>query len=215
MDKNAVPQRTKVHGGTPLALSLLAAAAFLLAGLSEAAEAALVGKDGMVHACYRAKGKHKGAVRLVSVKGKCRHGERKLKWSVAGPQGLPGSTGEGGAGGSPGSTGSPGTSSTTTLEKSVSILTTKVEGLEATLKGVTNQSLTGGLAKLQGVSGTQLEEAVASTAAVDSLCTQVGTLTGRANELSQAIAGINITTLLAVVLHVPPPPTELDPYTCT
>ncbi len=49
------------------ALALLAAVALCAAVIvGEASAAKLVGKDGKVYACYKAKGKRKGAVRLVA-----------------------------------------------------------------------------------------------------------------------------------------------------
>lgn len=77
------------------ALALLVAAALCAATIvGEAGAAKLVGKDGRVYACYKAKGKHKGAVRLVAKKGKCHKGEKKVSWSVAGPAGEKGSNGK-------------------------------------------------------------------------------------------------------------------------
>ena len=64
-----------------------------------------VGKDGKIHACYRVKGKPKGALRVVKgPKARCRKGERKVAWVVAGAVGTAGAPGPQGAWGSSGST---------------------------------------------------------------------------------------------------------------
>ena len=68
-------------------LALFAAAALCVVVVVGQASGALVGKDGRVYACYKAKGKRKGAVRLVTKKGKCHKGEKKASWSAAGPSG--------------------------------------------------------------------------------------------------------------------------------
>lgn len=40
-------------------------------------------KDGKIHACYKVKGKPRGALRVVKGrKGRCRRGERKVSWRV-------------------------------------------------------------------------------------------------------------------------------------
>jgi hypothetical protein len=49
-----------------------------------------------------------GAMRLVTAKTKCKHGERKVSWNAAGPAGTPGTAGSPGAIGSPGAPGTNG-----------------------------------------------------------------------------------------------------------
>ncbi len=50
-----------------------------------AAAASLAGKDGMIHACFKAKGKGKGTLRVVrSAKAKCPRGWKKTAWNAAG-----------------------------------------------------------------------------------------------------------------------------------
>jgi hypothetical protein len=56
------------------------------------------GSGGKIHACAQ---KKTGALRLA---GKCRHGERSVTWSQAGPAGATGATGGPGPAGSPGPT---------------------------------------------------------------------------------------------------------------
>ena len=84
-----------------LALALLAAAALCAALAGDAGAAKLVGKDGKVYACYRTKGKAKGAVRLVAKHKHCRKGEKKISWNVTGKHGEVGQDGESAAGGRP------------------------------------------------------------------------------------------------------------------
>jgi hypothetical protein len=49
-----------------------------------------------------------GAMRLVSAKTKCKHGERKVSWNAAGPDGAQGAPGSPGVAGSPGAAGADG-----------------------------------------------------------------------------------------------------------
>jgi hypothetical protein len=54
---------------------------------------------------YTCVSKKSGAMRIVSAKTKCRHGERKLSWNAAGPAGPAGATGATGAAGKQGASG--------------------------------------------------------------------------------------------------------------
>lgn len=181
-------------------LTLAIAIAALLTGLSgEASAGRVVGKDGVIHACYKAGGKHKGAVRLVAKGMHCRRTERKLKWSVRGPAGAGGDNGAAGANGQAGATGAAGEAGKAGLEAKVTELTTRVETLETTLQGVTNGAL---------------QEAIGAVADVNALCTQATALTDQVDDLGTAVAGISLNTLLAVVLDIPPLPTALPPFSC-
>src|SRR6201995_4646130 len=158
-----------------VALALLAVAGLCAAVIGGEASGGLVGKDGRVYACYKAKGKRKGAVRLVAKKGKCHKGEKKVSWRAAGPTGQSGENGqngENGVGGEGGAGGEKGTTGTQGLEKQIQSLTSKVTSLESVLKGINPGDLTGMLSKLQGISPTQLQEAVASVTKVNALCDQ-------------------------------------------
>jgi hypothetical protein len=200
-----------------VALTLLAAAALCAAVIVGEASGALVGKDGRVYACYKAKGKSKGAVRLVTKKGKCHKGEKKVSWSAAGPAGQGGENGQngengaGGEGGAGGEKGTPGS-----LEKQVQSLTSKISSLESVLKGITNTELTGMLSKLQGISPTQLQEAVASVTKVNALCSQATKLTSQSNALGETIGGLNVIGGLPVLEleEVVPLPTPLSAFAC-
>lgn len=201
-----------------LVLALLAAAALCVAVIvGEASAAKLVGKDGQVYACYKAKGKRKGAVRLVAKKGKCHKGEKKVSWNVTGPSGENGTGGENGTAGEGGAGGEKGATATQGLEKQVQSLTGKVTQLESVLKGITNTELLGALSKLQGISPTQLQEAVASVVKVNELCSQASKLTSQSNALGEAIAGLKLITggLPGLGLEkVVPIPTPLSTFAC-
>jgi hypothetical protein len=203
-----------------LVLALLAAAALCAAVIvGEAGAAKLVGKDGVVYACYKAKGKRKGAVRLVTKNGKCHKGEKKVSWSVAGPAGQSGENGqngENGAGGEGGTGGEKGSTGTQSLEKQVQSLTSKLTALESVLKGITNTELLGALGKLQGVSGSGLQEAVAKVPVVNTLCKQAGLLTSQSNALGGALEGIKLGGTIPPLLNLitPMPPTSLPAFSC-
>jgi hypothetical protein len=201
-----------------LALALLAAAALCAAVVAGAANGALVGKDGRVYACYKAKGKRKGAVRLVAKKTKCRKGEKKVSWSVAGPSGEGGENGqngENGVGGEGGVGGEKGLSQQG-LEKQVQSLTSKLTQVESVLKGINPGELSGMLSKLQGISPTQLQEAVASVTKVNALCSQTKELTNQSNGLGTAIGGLSLIGALPGVelKKVAPIPNPLSSFAC-
>jgi hypothetical protein len=199
-----------------LALVLLAAVALCAALATDAGAAKLVGKDGKVYACYKAKGKTKGAVRLVAKKGKCKRGEKKISWSSVGPAGESGTNGESGSSGENGTAGAGEKGSTGALEQRMTALTNKVTSLESILSGITNTDLLGMLSKLQGISGTQLQETVASLADVKALCTQATALTTQANALGTSLGGISLLGVVPGLLEVlvPQVPAALAPFGC-
>jgi len=192
------------------------ACASLLFASAPASAASLVGKDGKIHACYKAKGKGKGTLRVVrSAKVKCPKRWKKVAWYAsgqAGPQGQSGAPGAPGETGTNGGSGLPGTTGTVTvqaLEDKVTELLTKVQSLETILKGIDN---------------TQLKEAIAGIAkvealetAVGSLCTQASTLTSRSNALENAIGGLSLNAVLTTLggaLNVPALPGALSAFSC-
>jgi hypothetical protein len=197
-----------------IALALLAAAALCAAVIVGEASGALVGKDGRVYACYKAKGKRKGAVRLVAKKGKCHKGEKKVSWSVAGPSGENGGNGENGVGGEGGAGGEKGTTGTQGLEKQVQSLTNKVTSLESVLKGITNTELLGALGKLQGVSGAGLQEAVAKVPIVSTLCAQSAKLSEQSNAMGQVFEGLSVLGGIGLSVLVPQLPETLPKFSC-
>jgi hypothetical protein len=129
-------------------LFLLMLCAFILFAGSPAYGASIVAKDGKIHACYKAKGRGKGTLRVVrSAKVKCPKRWKKVSWYAsgpAGPQGAAGSPGGNGETGTNGGSGLPGTTGTVTvkgLEDKVTELLTKVQSLETILKGIDNTQL--------------------------------------------------------------------------
>jgi hypothetical protein len=198
-----------------IALALLAAAALCATVIVGEASGALIGKDGRVYACYKAKGKRKGAVRLVAKKGKCHKGEKKVSWAATpalagenGQNGENGVAGEGGAGGEKGATATQG------LEKQVQSLTSKVTQLESVLKGITNTELLGALGKLQGVSGTGLQEAVAKVPVVNTLCAQSAKLSEQSNAMGQVFEGLSVLGGIGLSVLVPQLPEALPKFSC-
>ncbi len=136
-----------VNPRSRLALAALpTAATMLLACLCGTASAGVkppIGRDGKIHACYRVKGKPRGALRVVrSSRARCLRGERKVAWVAAGAVGTAGFNGSTGAQGEQGSTGGAGTqgAAVSTLAEQVKSLSARIDGLESTLTGVCAQS---------------------------------------------------------------------------
>jgi hypothetical protein len=231
MNANAVPQAGLKAG---FLLVPLAAAAVLLAGLGGTAAAAPpVGKDGQIHACYRVKGKPKGSLRVVpSAKKRCRRGERKVTWSVAGSAGQVGAngqsagngqSGQSGVDGSSGADGAPGTGEAALITK-VASLSLRVEELENVLdgldntqllntvdavKGLDNGVLTDAVEAVEGLTHSELNEAVKSLPAVESLCEQTPELAEQANLLGEVIGDLGLGGVLGGFLEIPTLPNEL------
>jgi hypothetical protein len=242
MNPKAVPQQ-EVHTGLgQVPLLLLALVGLLSVALTSTALAApAVGKNGQVNACYRVKGKSKGAMRVVVAGKKCRKGERKLAWSVTGPpgaqgvtgaqggQGGQGSTGSNGSNGAAGTPGTPGMASAT-LETKIASLTLQVESLEGILDGVetglsgVTSNVTGLTSNvegvedvLKGVTNTGLTEAIKAAPAVGALCTQATALTSQSNLLGTTLGGLSLNgalTVLGGLLNIPALPAALPAFTC-
>lgn len=202
-----------------VAIALFVSAALCVALVASAGGAKLVGKDGRVYACYKAKGKAKGAVRLVPKGRKCHKGEKKISWGVTGPAGESGQSGENGNNGTNGEGGlggEKGTASLGSMQKQVESLTSKLATVESVLKGITNGDLTGMLSKLQGISPTQLQEAVSSVAKVNELCSQTSKLTSQSNALGSALGGLELLGGLGSIVpsSAAPIPTPLSTFSC-
>jgi hypothetical protein len=148
-----------------------------------AAAAPLVGKDGRIHACYKAKGKAKGTLRVVrSARARCPRGWKKTAWNGGGAPGAAGENGGNGVGepGSAGGNGANGTAGTnaakvTSLESQVTELLTKLKSLESILAGVTN---------------TQLKEAIGNVPVVATLCGEAKKLNEQSNGLGTALGAL-------------------------
>jgi hypothetical protein len=166
--------------------AVLAVAALLPAVFVSAASAATpIGKDGVIHACYRVKGKPKGSLRVVrSARAHCRRGERKVAWALipaggvdgqSGQGGQSGASGQGGQGGAAGRSGEGGMAGApgpneAALEAKVASLTLKVESLEGLLKGVNVGDLSSLPGKVNGI------ESLLSDVEVGDLSNAVDTL---------------------------------------
>jgi len=181
----------------PLSLALLASLV-LMAFASTASAASPIAKDGKIHACYKAKGKGKGTLRLVrNGKVRCPKKWKKVAWYANGPVAAPptvGPAGPQGDRGEQGERGAPGTAGNVVveeLESKVSELLTKVQSLEAAIAN---------LAGLETIVG--------------SLCTQTETLTGQLNALEDVVGGISLNTILAVLLEIPTLPGALPNFSC-
>jgi hypothetical protein len=190
--------------------------AFVLVA-SAPASAGIVAKDGRIHACYKAKGRGKGTLRVVrSAKVKCPKKWKKVSWYASGPvgpQGEAGSPGGGGETGTNGSNGLPGAPATATvvkgLENKVTELLNKVTSLETILNGINNQ---------------QLKEAIAAVAdvkalegVVGSLCFQSSTLTSQLNSVESALGGLKLNAVLTTLgglLETPTLPGPLSSFSC-
>ena len=191
-------------------LALVVSAGF---ATSSASAASLVAKDGKIHACYKAKGKGKGTLRVVrNGKVRCPKKWKKVAWAASSQPGPQGQAGPAGAGGAPGDRGLPGTAGNVVveeLEDKVTELLTKVANLETILKGINN---------------TQLKEAIAALANVEaletvvgSLCSQSSTLTGQLNSVESALGGLSLNAVLTTLggaLNVPTLPGALPAYSC-
>ncbi|HET6998350.1 MAG TPA: hypothetical protein VFI03_07140 [Solirubrobacterales bacterium] len=194
-----------------------------LAGTASAATP--VTKDGTIHACYRVKGKPKGAMRVVkSGKARCQRGERKLAWVATGAVGAAGAAGSAGAAGTDGVNGAAGQAgaksvlSTSQLEETVDLLTARVVSLEGVLNGIGNDDLLGVLDKLDGVTKAQLLEAVAAVPVLKSVCGRVSTLITQTNLLGSGVDGLVSTltgSLLGSIFGSVDLPEALDPFACT
>jgi hypothetical protein len=208
----AIGERVYTRKSVPL-LALLALCAFVLFTSTPASAAGIVGKDGKIHACYKAKGKGKGTLRVVrSAKAKCPKKWKRVAWYASGregPQGAAGSPGGNGETGTNGGSGLPGTTGTVTvkgLEDKVSELLNKVQSLETILKGIDNTQLKEAIA---GIAKTEALEA-----AVGSLCTQASALTKNSGELGTALSGLSAILDPLTVMVLPKIPTALDPFSC-
>jgi hypothetical protein len=187
-------------------LFMLALCAFVLFTSVPASAGGIVARDGKIHACYKAKGKGKGTLRVVrNAKVRCPKKWKKVAWSAAGPAGSQGEAGTPGNGGEPGANGgagSPGTTGTVTvkqLEDKVTELLSKVQSLEAILKGIDNQ---------------QLQEAIAAVPVVQALCGQTEALNGKSGELASALGGLSTVLDTLTVLALPAIPTALPSFSC-
>jgi hypothetical protein len=190
-----------------IAAATLLAAALLLACIAGSASAAsLAARDGKIHACYKAKGKAKGTLRVVrSAKARCPRGWKKTAWNASGAPGAAGENGGNGAGepGSAGGNGANGMAGTnakvSSLESQVTELLTKLKSLESILAGITN---------------TQLKEAIGNVPVIATLCTEAKKLNEQSNGLGTALGALGALLDPLTGGALPTIPTALPAFTC-
>jgi hypothetical protein len=177
---------------------------------ASAPAARLVARDGKIHACYKARGKGKGTLRVVrNAKVRCPRGWRKTAWraggapGAAGENGAAGGTGEAGPAGGNGVNGANGSTGTTgkveSLESKVTELLGKVQSLEGILSGISNA---------------QLKEAIGKVPAVASLCTEAKKLNEQSNGLGTALSGLSTVVGTLTALGLPAIPAALPGFEC-
>jgi hypothetical protein len=188
--------------GFAAVVSVLLSATLVVALMGGSADAAgLIAKDGKIHACYKWKGKRKGALKVVrGAKVRCPRRWKKIAWHASPRPGPKGETGATGAPGERGPTGTAGNVAVEELEDTVSELQAKLEALEAVLNGTTSQ---------------QLSAAVGAVPAVESLCAQTEALTDQSNSLGGSMEALNTTLSTLVALFSPVTlPSALPSYGC-
>jgi len=170
----------------------LALLGFLVFGATASA-APPVAKDGKIYACYKAKGKGKGTLRLVrSGKARCPRQWKKVSWYANVKTFGPGPTPPGPAGpkgdtGPQGEKGTAGNVVVESLEDKVTELLTKVESLEELIPSV------------------------------QTLCTQAETLTAQVNAVESAVEGLGLNAVLTTlggILEIPTLPGALPSFSC-
>lgn len=174
-----------------IALSLLLCSFALLVVSGSASASYPIAKDGKIYACFKTKGKAKGAIRVVrNAKVRCPRKWRKMAWNATVRPGPQGSPGDPGTPGGPGAQGTPGTAGNVVvegLEDKVSELLTRIEGLEDLIP------------------------------TVQSLCTQAEALTTQVNAVEGAVEGLGLNAVLTTlggVLEIPTLPGSLPSFSC-
>ena len=201
--------------------SLCFAGVLAVVAVPASAQAAPIGTDGVINACYMTKGKTKGAVRVVKAGKPCKRKEKAVVWGVAGEAGSAGA----------------GLSSDQVLAllqlmqqqaNQIDLLTGRLVDLEGILAGISNGDLTGLLDSLTGritdlegilagISNGDLNALLDSLPVLDLVCGQLSTVTGQTNALRTVLGGLGlngILTGLGGLLNIPALPTALNPFNC-
>jgi hypothetical protein len=206
MGNSAFSGRAPSIGPAIIAVTLLGVALLLTSATGSATAASLATRDGRIHACYKAKGRGKGTLRVVrSAKARCPRGWKKTAWSASGAPGAAGENGGNGVGepGSAGGNGATGTAGTnakvSSLESQVTELLTKLKSLESVLAGITN---------------TQLKEAIGNVPVVGSLCAEAKKLNEQSNGLGTALSAVNTILDPLTLLPLPTIPAALPAFQC-
>lgn len=214
-------ERRSALAASAAALTLLVT---LFACSGGASAATPYSAGGVVNACYKVKGKEKGALRLVKSSRSCKRmrGWRRVSWSAVGPQGVsgptdgsvsdgqPGPAGPTGPAGPQGEPGSPGLvddvekSLLETIQKQsdqIEALTTQVQGLAGDLvdlEGVVGL-LGGDVTDVEGLVGGLVGDVNSLEGVVGGTCNQLGALTERSDELLSTLENSSIAGSLPVV----------------
>lgn len=233
--------RVSLKFGLITTMAALSALVFSTAGAGTAA-AQSFGKDGAIHACYKAKGKDKGALRVVPTARGCKklRGWRSVSWgagSFSGASGQNGSQGSGGAHGQQGPQGNSGPegkegqqgtagqvekSLTETIQKQTSQITdlteqvTDLSGEVLSLEGDLGD-LSGGLANVEGDVTDLTGGLVDLEGTVGETCTQLTTLTGQTDEIVSGVTDValnNALQLLGGLVSFPNLPGTLGAFEC-
>lgn len=188
--------------------TMAALGALLLTAAGPASAAKPFGKDGTIYACFKVKGKNKGALRVVSRKPACKRmrGWQPLSWSAVDSGGASGQVGSQGVSGQQGPQGSPGAEGKQgeqglagqvekTLIETVQSQATQINALSAEVTDLTD--------KVQGLEGT-----------VGDTCDQLEVLTDQSNEILDSLLGSSV-AILGNLLNVPSPPDPLGTFECT
>jgi hypothetical protein len=234
--RRSAVNRVSLKIGVITTMAALSALVLSTAGAGTAA-AQSYGKDGMIHACYKAKGKNKGALRIVPTARGCRklRGWRPVSWGANGA-GVPGQAGQQGASGS-GSQGSPGPEGKEgpqgsagqvekTLLDTIKTQSTQIDVLTGQVTDLTGEvldlegdvtDLTGGLTGLEG-DVTDLAGGLGDLeGTVDETCSQLTVVTDQADEIVTGVTGVTLNNALQIIgglVSFPGLPATLGTFEC-
>jgi hypothetical protein len=226
MNEIAAPHASANSRHRWVLVAVLVAAATLLTVLGaslqprSAMAAKPVAKDGKIYACYKVRGKPKGSMRMLLGTRHCKRGERRVAWIAAPSAGQPGPSSNPGAKGDRGARAEPGPEGDNDLaglEASVGDLNVKIAALEGALSKISTGDLAGVLAKLEGISHTDLLGAIAAPAQLATVCGQVSGLVDQVNLLRNGLTGPLQTltgTLLGPIFGSVEVPAALQPFCC-
>lgn len=222
-----------------LSLGLIATVGALAGlSLSTAGAASAVqpfAKNGVVNACVKAKGKNRGALRVVTSKRGCKklRGWRAMSWTAIGAAGQSGSQGVDGGMGAQGPKGDPGPEG---KQGSQGVAGTVEEALLNTIQAQSLQidelnddvtdlagevlalegdvtDLTGGLGDVEGEVGNLTAGLTDLEGTVGDSCDQLELLTDQSNEILDSLLGSSV-AVLGSLIDVPSPPDELVAFEC-
>lgn len=219
------------HGSTAATVALAIALLAMTAGAGSASARPPaknpLAKHGVIYACFKVKGKNRGALRVVGHPRRCRklRGWHRTAWSAAGLPGSQGSQGAAGANGSgqqgpqgpPGPKGDSGEQGVAgTVEKSL-IETIQTQSLQIDELTDEVSTLTGQVTSLVGDVGVLEGDVGDLEGTVDSACTQLELVTDQTDSLLTAVGGLSLNGALEVLgglLEIPTLPAALGAFEC-